>query len=122
MTTIPKYALEKINYHLKTMVLGKEAQWVRRREQRTDRDEKQQRRDPLVFIEDNILLPPLGWTLIWGGTYSNLYGYHIENTVRRWGYVVWDASRYEDTRLWGALMDQLNWIHRRRGDARDSMV
>lgn len=34
---------------------------------------------------------------IWGGTYSNLYGYYVEHAIRRWGYVIWDAVRLERT-------------------------
>jgi hypothetical protein len=34
----------------------------------------------------------LSWTLIWGGTYCNLYGFCIPDTLRRWGFAYWDAS------------------------------
>ncbi|KAB8214643.1 hypothetical protein BDV33DRAFT_195900 [Aspergillus novoparasiticus] len=41
--------------------------------------------------------PPLAWTLIWRGSYSNLYGYYVQDVIRRWGYVMWDATRLDRT-------------------------
>lgn len=41
--------------------------------------------------------PPLAWTLIWEGTYSSLVGYFINDKLRKWGYVMWDAARLEKT-------------------------
>ncbi|KAI1653868.1 hypothetical protein F4813DRAFT_393248 [Daldinia decipiens] len=67
--------------------LGETAQWERRQEALSKRDEKQNRRDPLPFNGDEESCPPLAWTLIWGGTYSNLYGYYVQDTIRRFGYV-----------------------------------
>lgn len=82
--------------------LGETAQWQRRRERLSYRDQKELRRDPLPFKGDNEsdangLYPPLAWTLIWRGTYSNLYGYYVQDVIRRWGYVMWDAARLERT-------------------------
>ncbi|RMZ78575.1 hypothetical protein DV738_g3796, partial [Chaetothyriales sp. CBS 135597] len=54
------------------------------------------------------LYPPLAWTLIWHGTYSNLYGWYIPDEIRRWGYVMWDAARLERTGGKELLMRQ--WI------------
>ena len=51
--------------------------------------------------------PPLAWTLMWGGTYSNVYGWYIEPDFRRWGYVFWDAARIERTGAEELLLRQV---------------
>jgi len=91
--------------------LGETAQWGRRQERMSDRDRKQLRRDPLPFNGDDEsdtdgLHPPLAWTLLWGGTYSNLYGDYVQDVIRRWGYVMWDAWRLERTGAKELLMRQ----------------
>ena len=80
--------------------LGETAQYERRQERLSNRDQKQERRDLLPFkgdSEEDIdgSHPPLAWTLIWGGTYSNLYGYYVQDVIRRWGYVMWDETRLQ---------------------------
>ena len=75
-------------------------QWARREQQLSEKDLKQRRRDPLPFRGDTEpdasgSLPPLAWTLMWKETYSNLFGYYVDNDMRRWGYVMWDAARLE---------------------------
>lgn len=66
----------------------------------SDRDLRQQRHEPFSFrgyVEDDPdgMYPTLGWTLVWKGTYSNIFGHFISNQVRRhWGYIMWDTSRY----------------------------
>jgi len=87
---------------LEDEALGEIAQFQRRQERLSDRDQKRQRRDPLPFKGDgepeaNGLRPPLAWTLMWRGTYSNLYGYYVQDVIRCWGYVMWDAARLERT-------------------------
>ncbi len=87
-------------HFLEDEALGETAQFQRRQERLSERDLKQERRDPLPFMGDgepdaNGLRPPLAWTLLWGGTYSNLYGYCVQDVIRRWGYVMWDAARLE---------------------------
>jgi len=82
-------------HFLEDEALGDTAQSMRRRERLSDQDQKEKRRDPLPFGGDRELYPPLAWTLIWRGTYSNLYGYYVEDTIRRWGYIMWDAERLE---------------------------
>ena len=82
--------------------LGKSAQFAGRHDHPSDRDLKQERRDPLPWNGDEIrdregLHPPLGWTLIWRGTCSNIYGVYVPGDLCRWGYVIWDAARLEDT-------------------------
>ncbi|KJZ71440.1 hypothetical protein HIM_09164 [Hirsutella minnesotensis 3608] len=82
--------------------LGERAQFQRRQEHPMERDLKQQRRDALPFKGDREPsadgeYPPLAWTLIWRDTYSNIYGYYVQDHIRRWGYVFWDAPRLERT-------------------------
>ncbi|KAI9776310.1 MAG: hypothetical protein M1839_000471 [Geoglossum umbratile] len=68
----------------------------------THREEKQQCYDPLPFTGDGDSqtdgpCPPLAWTLLWGGTYSNLFGEHVKDVMHQWGYVMWDARRLQRT-------------------------
>ncbi|KAE8361152.1 hypothetical protein BDV27DRAFT_148066 [Aspergillus caelatus] len=68
----------------------------------SNRDLRQERGDPLPFQGDefpdaNGVRPPLAWTLIWKGSYSNLYGYYVQDVIRSWGYVMWDATRLDRT-------------------------
>ncbi|KAK3899285.1 hypothetical protein C8A05DRAFT_46603 [Staphylotrichum tortipilum] len=72
-----------------------------RREQPSERDLKEEAREPLPFVGDVVpdiqgsSCPPLAWTLVWKGTYSNRYGDYLGDKMRRWGYVMWDAARLE---------------------------
>jgi hypothetical protein len=89
-------------HFLEAEALGETAQYFRRQERLSDRDQMQERRGPLPFKGDGEpdadgLRPPLAWTLMWRGTYSNLYGYYVPDDMRRWGYVMWDAVRLERT-------------------------
>ena len=79
---------------------GENAQYERRRVWPSERDRKQERRDSMQFNGDveadaDGSHPPLAWVWMWRGTYSNLFGYYIQDTIRRWGYVIWDAARLE---------------------------
>jgi hypothetical protein len=81
---------------------GDTAQWRLRQERLSRREQKQQRRDPLLFTGDGDSetegpRPPLAWTVMWGGTYSNLFGNRVQDVIHRWGYVIWDAARLERT-------------------------
>lgn len=40
--------------------------------------------------------PPLAWVLLWGGRYANIYEGYVPESLKRWGYVTWDASRWTD--------------------------
>ncbi|KAL2128690.1 hypothetical protein VTI74DRAFT_8827 [Chaetomium olivicolor] len=66
-------------------------------------DQKQKRRGPLPFRGDGAPdtegdRPPLAWTLIRKGTYSNSYhGLSIPEDLRYWGYVMWDSERLNNT-------------------------
>lgn len=73
------------------------SQSMRREKYPSDKDLKEIRRDPLPFQGDNEALPPLSWTLIWQETYSNLSGIFIPESIRLWGYTMWDATRIEHT-------------------------
>jgi hypothetical protein len=33
---------------------------------------------------------------LWGGKYANIYGGYVPESLKRWGYVIWDASRWTD--------------------------
>ncbi|KAK9442410.1 hypothetical protein VB005_03470 [Metarhizium brunneum] len=97
----------KDHEHLVSTIEG--AQFYRRRNYLSKRDLKQTRRELLPFRGEtnaNDLLLPLGWTIIWHGTYSNLYGYYVQDSIRRWGYVIWDAVRLERTNATEVLAQQ----------------
>ncbi|KAH6844566.1 hypothetical protein B0I37DRAFT_165044 [Chaetomium sp. MPI-CAGE-AT-0009] len=62
------------------------------------RDEAEQRKDPMEFAGDAVPPdgPPLGWVLLWNGTYVNIYGDHVPPAVQNWGYVMWDEHRWDE--------------------------
>ena len=98
---------------LENEALGDLAQASRRYEEPSERDFKQQRRDPLPFQGDaetdpEGVYPPLAWTLLWGGTDSNLYGYYICDEIRSWGYVMWDSKRLNPIDIKELLRRQLD--------------
>ncbi len=87
---------------LEDEALGEAAQFERRQERLSNQEQKHQQRDPLPFNGDNTsevntMCPPLAWTLMWRGTYINLYSCYVQDGIRRWGYVMWDAARLERT-------------------------
>lgn len=86
-------------------VLGETQQALRRQGHAAMREQMQ---DTLYIFqgygEPNA--PPLAWTTIWGGTYSELYGWYISDEMRRWGYVFWDAERLKRTGGIEVLMRQ----------------
>ncbi|KAF9765755.1 hypothetical protein IL306_001895 [Fusarium sp. DS 682] len=69
------------------------------------RDLAQDRREQMLFDGDREDRPPLAWVTIWKETYSNLYGTHMRDSFREWGYVMWDAGRLVNS---GAV-DTLNY-------------
>lgn len=100
VSTMQKRMTCFIGDFLEDDALGDLTQAKRRREAPTERDRKPRRRDPLPFQGDvetdpEGVYPPLAWTVLWGGTYSNLYGYYVGDDIRCWGYVIWDGSRFE---------------------------
>ncbi|KAI1290533.1 hypothetical protein F5Y03DRAFT_378231, partial [Xylaria venustula] len=79
-------------------VLDFTEQSIRRRNNPTLRDRMHALRVRCPFRgDDEPGSPPLAWTVIWGGTYSNMYGWYIPHELRRWGYVFWDAATLEST-------------------------
>jgi len=102
--------------------LDQMTQQERRRKQPSHRDQKELWRDPLPFEGNKELCPTLAWTTLWRGTYSNRYGDYLDDAIRHWGYIMWDAVRLQDT---GGkeILSQL-WEERRSdgwSDPRDSM-
>ena len=97
VSTMQEWITWPAGHFLENEALGETAQFHRRQEHPSERDRKQQQRTPLPFQGDHEgpLYPPLTWTILWDGTYSNLYGHYIPDTIRRWGYIFWDASRLE---------------------------
>lgn len=79
---------------------------MRRQKHPSDKDLKQERRDPLPFQGDNEELSPLAWTLIWQGTYSNLFGWYVGDDIRHWGFIMWDAVRLQRTVVKEVLLQQ----------------
>ncbi|KAK5987095.1 hypothetical protein PT974_11213 [Cladobotryum mycophilum] len=105
VTTMQQQMVYLSSDFLDIFVLNDTSIWSRRRDHPSERDEREARRDPLPFLGDqeplgliDLTHPPLAWTLVWGGTYSNVIGVYIEDDVRRWGYVFWDAARLEEMR------------------------
>jgi hypothetical protein len=73
--------------------------------------DKEEHRDILIFLGDHLSddgkrYPPLTWTMIWNGTYSTLVGDVIPQVMRKWGYIIWDASTLERVGGRGLLMQQ----------------
>lgn len=98
-------------------ILGETQQTMRRHERPSDRDRMQEERAPLPFRGDSEPdAPPLGWVIIWGGTYSNLYGWYVSDDMRQMGYVFWDAATLENVegkngkqvlkQLWAEFWDE----------------
>jgi len=60
------------------------------------RDEAERRGDALTFTGDEPVPigPPVAWVLSWRGRYFNLYGGYVPESLRRWGYVMWDEKRW----------------------------
>ncbi|EIT82871.1 hypothetical protein AO1008_10942 [Aspergillus oryzae 100-8] len=102
VTTMQQHISWPTGNFLEGEALGESAQFQRRQEHPSNRDLRQERRDPLPFQGDEVpdpngVHPPLAWTLIWRGSYSNLYGYYVQDIIRRWGYVMWHATRLDYT-------------------------
>ncbi|KUI64183.1 hypothetical protein VM1G_10951 [Cytospora mali] len=98
------------------------------------KDRAEQRREAMPFVGDDDdvseasatvssnFVPPLAWVLLWDGMYCNLYGVYLPEEFRRWGYVMWDARRWNSmecakeilTELWASSsqlkMAKEDWI------------
>ncbi len=78
-------------------------------------------RRELVFEgDDSAHAPPLAWTTIWGGTYSNLYGHYIPDAMRKWGYIFWDAKTLKSTG--GLELVERQWQDEWDEDPRDDLI
>ncbi|OJJ75258.1 hypothetical protein ASPBRDRAFT_193907 [Aspergillus brasiliensis CBS 101740] len=100
------------------------AQHERRHAASSERDKREKRRDPLPFRGDFVNnldgeYPPLAWTLLWKGTYSNMFGEYMGDEIPKWGYVMWDAARIEHTGAKEVLARQWNSMWDENEDARD---
>ncbi|RAK84011.1 hypothetical protein BO79DRAFT_276332 [Aspergillus costaricaensis CBS 115574] len=97
------------------------AQSGRRARAPSERDKKEERREPLPFRGDRVdgVYPPLAWTLLWKGTYSNMLGSYIPDEIQRWGYVMWDAARLERTGAKEVLEREWDLMWGENEDARD---
>lgn len=74
-------------------IFGEMQQLQRRQQEPSLGDSMTEERAPCPFGGSDLTTPPLAWTVIWGGTYSNLYGYYTCDEFRRWAYVFWDGDR-----------------------------
>ncbi|KAL7960288.1 hypothetical protein V8C34DRAFT_312650 [Trichoderma compactum] len=75
-------------------------QWSHRRKNRSERDWKEFRREPLPFNGDgesdqSNLRPSAAWVMLWEGKYSNIRCF--DNCLLEWGYVMWDRDRIDST-------------------------
>ncbi|KAL6694814.1 hypothetical protein J3F84DRAFT_399794 [Trichoderma pleuroticola] len=75
-------------------------QWSYRKNNPSERDWKEFRREPLPFNGDgesdqSNLRPPAAWVMIWEGKYSNIR--FFDHDLLDWGYVMWDRDRIEST-------------------------
>ncbi|BCR95420.1 uncharacterized protein AKAW2_20360A [Aspergillus luchuensis] len=82
--------------------LEPETRHDRRLDYPSAKDKREELRDPLPFRGDIVNnldgeYPPLAWTILWGGTYSNMIGDEGVSYISEWGYVMWDAARLERT-------------------------
>ncbi|KAI3391475.1 hypothetical protein diail_7306 [Diaporthe ilicicola] len=84
---------------------------ARRAEWPNHHDSAQDHRQKTPFNGDKLGAPPLAWVLYWQGDYSNLFGGHIQEPLRRWAFVMWDAARLDShakdeiENAWGAGSD-----------------
>lgn len=107
--------LDRLTGHLSEAQLN-----MRRWDKPSERDRLELNRAPLEFSGDveadssGRMCPPLAWTTIWGGTYSNMYGWFTSDELRRWGYVFWDAARIKSTGV-EALLEEC-WDYLWHGD------
>lgn len=74
-------------------------------------------RHKLAFEGDQIHSPPLAWVLFWREECSNIYGYCIDDELRRFGYVMWDAVRLGERAQ--ARIDYCSFNLLGRGDEED---
>ncbi|KAK4864857.1 hypothetical protein LT330_001480 [Penicillium expansum] len=63
----------------------------------------------LIFQGDQCFtLPPLAWTRVCGGGYKYLFQGFSPSAFRQWGWVMWDAARFERLGADHVMMQQWN--------------
>ncbi|KAM0552658.1 hypothetical protein ACHAPJ_007755 [Fusarium lateritium] len=82
----------------------------------SERDKAQDDRQEMSFKGDRDDLPPLAWVTIWKGTYSNIYGYCMPDSLRTWGYVMWGSGRLMDSGAMATLDQQWRAMYGRGDD------
>ncbi|KAJ4248752.1 hypothetical protein NW762_012590 [Fusarium torreyae] len=82
----------------------------------SERERAQDDRQEMSFKGDRDDLPPLAWVSIWKGTCSNICGYCIPDSLREWGYVMWDSSRLIDSGAMAILDQQWRAMYGRDDD------
>lgn len=105
----------RLNPRNSRSVFSQAGQTVQRRHHPSERDRLTAERRLFPFRgdrePDSVLvagsLPPIAWTMIWGGTYSNLYGFYTSDDLRRWGYVFWDQATMVEQR--GERVLRVQW-------------
>lgn len=80
----------------KRLVISKDAQDSRRRARYADVDADRDSEQEMRFEKDSTGSPPLAWVLYWDGRASDLFGDFAPASLRRWGYVMWDAHRLDN--------------------------
>ncbi|KAI2727248.1 hypothetical protein CBS147333_3236 [Penicillium roqueforti] len=97
-------------------VFEQHLQWYRHCVHPRESDHRQERREPLIFQCDrkpdgSCALPPLAWTIIWGGSYSNLFGEYIPDASCEWAWVMWDADRLKRMSVLGVIIQEWEKEH-----------
>ncbi len=84
-------------------------QEIRRHVSHSDRDGAEEDRDVMAFDKKGgAATPPLAWVILWKGKYSNTVGEYLPESLRRWGYVMWDPARLQRTGAKEALIR--DWV------------
>lgn len=73
----------------------------------------------MPFEQDKLSSPPIAWVRFWNGTYSNLIGTYLPDVLRRWGYVMWDASRLENSGAMEYIELEYRGLYGRRGTSEE---
>lgn len=81
----------------------------RRGEIYTDDDAAQDSRQKTPFEKDTLDGPPLAWARLWNGEACNLFGAYLPKTLRRWGYIMWDATRLDASGAGGYMEQEFRW-------------
>lgn len=77
--------------------VSQDNQDTRREHWYSDHDQAQDSRQKISFEGDTLDAPPLAWVHFWKGESSNLFGDWVPKTFQRWGYIMWDAPRLDES-------------------------